>query len=177
MGGTTRRDMLKKTAVAGAIVWTVPTLTASPAFAAGSLSTNLCDQGKTPNSITYQWNARGTTFSVCTETGPGQPTNPNVEAEGDSTGWTHAIVTAHRLTGPNTTALPVAPSFIAFGGQFTITGALAPNSRVTLTRANADETAFVPAATQTMTYHFSCSQPLCFNDQHGPLKVVSYTVS
>lgn len=178
-GGTTRRDMLKKTAVAGAIVWSVPTLTASPAFAAGSLSTNLCPGEVT--SVTYKWNARETTFSVCTESGPGQPTNGSVGATGDSTGWTHALITADRLTGSGSvhSALPVNGStsgaLVAFNGQFTTTGSLPPNTRFTLKQA--DAAGNLLGGEQTMTYHFSCSQPLCFGDKHGPLEVVSYTVA
>lgn len=176
-GGSTRRDMLKKSAVAGAVAWTAPTVVSSKAFAAGSLSTNLCRQGVKPRSITYRWDYTGAQayqWSVCTaDGGAGVPGNRNAGFSGSIPGGPPtATVSATRIlgAGQNGGALSVSTSTLSFGQTFTVSGTLDPNTRITLTWSIAG------ADPYTMTYHLSCSDPLCFGDQHGAFTVVSYTV-
>jgi len=162
---TSRRDLLKKSAVAGAVVWAAPTVTATPAFAAGSLSTNLCPGSIT--SITYRWDYTGaasTTWSVCENPG-GLPNNGNAAISGQAPLSGPVTVSAYSFNNNKQFPLTPSPSTINVGDSFTLSGKLAPNTRVTLSNG------------YYMQYHLSCSDALCFGDKHGAFTVVSYSVA
>lgn len=173
-GALRRRDLLKKGAVAGGIVWAAPVIMSSPAFAAGTVGSDLCfcpngdRSGVRVATITFQW-----TPGVCGPdtdrcVGPDGAMN-NASCSGSSAGWASATVTSisgkGKLTSNGVTGSPVAP-----GGQFTLSGITPPEVNITLTQTGG-------SAKQLISVHTSCSQPICFGDRYGSLTVVSYTVT
>lgn len=56
--GVSRRDILKKGAVAGGVVWATPLVLSTPAYAAGSLADDLCpSKSSTITQLSFRWMA------------------------------------------------------------------------------------------------------------------------
>lgn len=195
---TSRRDLLKKAAVAGAVGWTVPMIVTRPAFAQGSIGTDKCEciaaNGSVTRSggvsqLTYRYNPGACNSPLssgrCVSLATGQV--GALGCTGTSVGFATVKIRAFRSTGGFSSTCPIdgAERSISVGGaaavtggvlvnsgqQFIISGPLNPNTTVVV--YNKDTNAEI----QRVCYHFSCSQPLCVNDKHGPFTVIDYIVS
>lgn len=182
-----RRDLIKKAAVVGGVAWAAPMISSSRAFAQGSLSTNLCKTGCSVPSVTYRFNGGSpTNFALCAPStggnaarGAGDTYGPFTPGTAPTVTWTAWKFTSNLNNNCGTNfGAPIGASLAGTGsvlpGQsFTInTSAGGANIKVLLewTESGVAKKSFI-------CYHLSCSQPLCFNDTHGPFTLMSYTVS
>lgn len=196
--GLTRRQMIRRTAAAGAVAWTAPVLLSSTVHADGSPVVLVCPPGGSaatgdkPNTMTYEWNNGVWAWTTCTVGG--------VQADGRDIPGTPppdcGVVDPLYIKAYGEPLSPAIPATSAVdGGNFTLTNLQGgnssgqPNNNLSIYFVCMSTSPFTLAVLNNkteaeliatglfrrVTVHISCSQSLCLNDVHGAFTLKAVT--
>jgi hypothetical protein len=169
---TSRRDVLKKAAVAGAVAWTAPVVMSSRAFAGAIYvgpGEGCCDPvtGKgTVNKVTYTYSAAAPNAGNACNFGPGSAVTYNTLKNTSGVPLTGTLKSVVVTSGGSVGSIVYnGPNDIA---EFVITKS-SNDVVISLTDSNNN--------VQGFTVHLSCSTPLCIGDRHASLIVKALDVT
>lgn len=163
----TRRQMLGRTAAAGAVVWSAPLILSSTAHAAGTLGGNVCgeDGNERPDWVKFRYVPNQWIWDACVDPSLNPDQLPDTRSTPPAEGASGPASVTIRFTGAGVdcvaTCVPANAEVVVSD-----TGSGQPDMTVEFFNCGDDPAVAVPIASIS-SIHMSCSQPLCVGDTYG----------